>query len=55
MSPVGIGTEETWGALLEGNPALLRFSSLILAGFACRFAGEVNDFQPENYIRPKRH
>jgi 3-oxoacyl-[acyl-carrier-protein] synthase II len=48
VSPVGIGTEETWEALLEGKSGIAPIQLFDPEGFACRFAGEVKDFQPES-------
>jgi 3-oxoacyl-[acyl-carrier-protein] synthase II len=53
VSPVGIGTEETWGALLRGESGIAPITLFDAAQFACRFAGEVKDFAPEKYIDRK--
>ncbi len=53
VSPVGIGTEETWEALLQGKSGIAPIQLFDPTGFACGFAGEVKDFQPEKYIGRK--
>jgi len=53
VSPVGIGTEETWGALLEGRSGIAPIQLFDASRFSCRFAGEVKDFAPEKYIDRK--
>ena len=41
VSPVGIGTEVTWKALLQGESGIGHISLFDAAGFSCRIAGEV--------------
>jgi 3-oxoacyl-[acyl-carrier-protein] synthase II len=53
ISPVGIGTEETWAALLNGESGIAPIQLFDASQFACRFAGEVKDFVPERYIDRK--
>lgn len=53
VSPLGIGTEETWRALREGRSGIARIQSFDPSGFACQIAGEVKNFDPANYIEKK--
>jgi 3-oxoacyl-[acyl-carrier-protein] synthase II len=53
VSPVGIGTEETWAALLKGKSGIAPIQLFDASRFSCRFAGEVKDFAPEKYIDRK--
>src|SRR5260370_26635077 len=53
VSPVGVGTEETWTALLRGESGIAPIQLFDASRFACRFAGEVKDFVPEKYIDRK--
>ena len=53
VSPVGIGTEATWQALLQGTSGITGITLFDPTGFSCRIAGEVHDFAPENYIERK--
>ncbi len=53
VSPVGVGTEETWAALLRGDSGIAPIQLFDAERFPCRFAGEVKDFAPEDYIDRK--
>jgi 3-oxoacyl-[acyl-carrier-protein] synthase II len=53
VSPVGIGTEETWTALLHGESGIAPIQLFDASRFACRFAGEAKDFAPDEYIDRK--
>jgi 3-oxoacyl-[acyl-carrier-protein] synthase II len=53
VSPVGIGTDETWQALREGRSGIARIQSFDPGPFACQIAGEVKAFDPANYIEKK--
>src|SRR5260370_933014 len=53
VSPVGIGTEETWTALLRGESGIAPIQLFDACTYACRFAGEVKGFVAENYIERK--
>ncbi len=53
MSPVGIGTEETWAALRAGKNGIAPITLFDAEEFASRFAGEVKDFDPLEYVEKK--
>jgi 3-oxoacyl-[acyl-carrier-protein] synthase II len=53
VSPVAIGTEETWTALLAGRSGIARIQGFDPTGFACQIAGEVKGFDPAVYIEKK--
>ena len=53
MSPVGIGTEETWASLLRGESGIDRISLFDAENFGCKFAGEVKGFVAEDFIHRK--
>ena len=53
MSPVGIGTEDTWQALKSGKSGIGPITAFDAADFACRIAGEVKGFDPYKYIEKK--
>jgi len=53
VSPVGIGTEETWSALLRGESGIAPTQLFDASRFSCKFAGEVKNFSPEKYIDRK--
>jgi len=53
VSPLGLGTEETWEAARQGRNGISRIEQFDPTGFACRIAGEVKDFDPARYIERK--
>jgi len=53
VSPVGIGTEETWRELLAGRSGIAPIRLFDASSHDCRFAGEVKGFEPEKYIDRK--
>jgi 3-oxoacyl-[acyl-carrier-protein] synthase II len=53
VTPVGIGTEETWKALLEGKSGISTITLFDPSAFSCKIAGEVKGFVPEDYIERK--
>jgi 3-oxoacyl-[acyl-carrier-protein] synthase II len=53
LTPLGIGTQETWQAIREGRNGISRIEQFDPAGFNCRIAGEVKNFEPNRYIERK--
>lgn len=53
ISPLGIGTDATWGAVRTGKSGIGRIMAFDASAFSCRIAGQVNDFNPQNYIEKK--
>jgi 3-oxoacyl-[acyl-carrier-protein] synthase II len=53
VSPVGIGTEETWEAIRNSRSGIAPITAFDATAFACRIAGEVKGFQPENWVERK--
>ena len=53
VSPVGIGTEQSWQAVLEGRSGVSQISLFDASAFPCRIAGEIRGFQPEQYLEKK--
>ena len=53
VSPLGTGTEKTWQGLLAGEPGIAPITLFDATGFACNFAGEVKDFDPQQFIDRK--
>lgn len=53
ISPVGIGTEETWQNLLAGQSGLGPITQFDTQESACKIAGEVKGFDPEAYMDKK--
>ena len=50
VTPVGIGTEETWQALLGGVSGIGPITRFDASEFTTRFAGEVKGFEPTRWI-----
>jgi 3-oxoacyl-[acyl-carrier-protein] synthase II len=53
VSPVGIGTEQTWKALQQGQSGIGPITLFNASNFPARIAGEVKDFNPEDFIDRK--
>jgi 3-oxoacyl-[acyl-carrier-protein] synthase II len=50
---LGIGTEESWKNLLAGQSGIAPITLFDTTGFDCRFAGEVKNFDPFQWIEKK--
>ena len=53
VSPLGIGTEDTWQAVRSGKSGISPITAFDAKDFACRIAGEVKGFDPAKYIEKK--
>jgi len=53
ISPLGTGNEATWQGLLEGRSGVGPITKFDASAYACRIAGEVHDFVPEQWIEKK--
>ena len=53
ITPLGIGVEQSWNGLLAGRSGIGKITQFDAANFATRIAGEVDGFNPEDYIEPK--
>jgi 3-oxoacyl-[acyl-carrier-protein] synthase II len=53
VSPVGVGTEETWDAIRNGRNGIGPITQFDARDFACRIAGEVKDFDATRWMEPK--
>jgi len=53
LSPVGVGTSETWTGLLEGRGGIGPITHFDASAFAARIAGEVRGFDPLQYVDKK--
>lgn len=50
ISPCGTGVEKSWDALVGGRSGVGPITLFDASRLDCRIAGEVKDFQPEDYI-----
>src|SRR5512138_1020822 len=53
VSPVGIGVEETWGALVAGKSGIGPITLFDASTFPTRIAGEVKGFEPAKFMDRK--
>ena len=53
VSPLGIGTDETWKSCLAGTPGVSPITKFDCEGFAVQIAGEVKGFDPLDYASKK--
>ncbi len=53
VSALGVGTEETWQAVLKGQPGITPITRFDTTQFACKIAGEVKGFDPLQFIKKK--
>ena len=49
VSPIGIGKDDFWKALRTGKNGIKKITKFPTEGFASKIAGEIPDFNPENY------
>jgi 3-oxoacyl-[acyl-carrier-protein] synthase II len=53
VTPVAVGTEESWQGLRSGRSGIKNITAFDATAFACRIAGEIRDFSPEQFIERK--
>jgi 3-oxoacyl-[acyl-carrier-protein] synthase II len=53
ISPVGIGTQNAWDALIKGQSGIARITHFDPAEFNSQIAGEVKNFNVEDYLSAK--
>jgi len=53
LTPLGIGTDSSWEALLAGTSGIGPITQFDATAFSCRIAGEVKGFDPADYIEKK--
>jgi 3-oxoacyl-[acyl-carrier-protein] synthase II len=53
VSPLGIGNEENWRAIIAGKSGVGPITRFDASAFSCRIAGEVKGFDPSLYVEKK--
>ncbi|MEA2005031.1 MAG: beta-ketoacyl-ACP synthase II [Acidobacteriota bacterium] len=53
VSPLGIGTEENWSAILEGKNGISEITRFDASDYPSRIAGEIKSFDPVDFIEKK--
>ena len=53
VSPLGIGNEENWRAIVAGKSGVGPITRFDASAFSCRIAGEVKGFDPSLYVEKK--
>lgn len=53
ISPLGSSVEKLWQGLLHGRSGVRRITQFDASLFPCQIAGEIPDFQPEDYMERK--
>ena len=53
VSPLGIGTDENWRALLAGQNGIGRITRFDVSAYASQIAGEVKNFDPLQFVEKK--
>ena len=54
VSPIGIGIEPFWNSLREGTSGVGPYSILQGTEMPVRFGGEITEFNPKQYVRPRK-
>ena len=54
VTPVGVGTAESWAALLAGRSGVAAITRFDCAAFRVRIAGEVKDWDPTRWVERKK-
>jgi 3-oxoacyl-[acyl-carrier-protein] synthase II len=53
ITPLGIGVEESWSGLITGKSGIRKITQFDATAFPTQIAGEVDGFNPEDYIEVK--
>src|SRR5581483_173159 len=53
LSPIGIGKEAFWQALIEGKNGIRPVTAFDTSDYPCHYGGQVWDFDPNHYLSPQ--
>ncbi|NIP84682.1 MAG: beta-ketoacyl-[acyl-carrier-protein] synthase family protein [Planctomycetales bacterium] len=54
ISPIGIGLDAFWDALQAGRSGIGELTAFDNRNCPCKLAGQVDDFDPKQYVRPRK-
>ena len=54
VSPIGIGCDAYWDSMVEQRSGVRELTAFDPSTSQCKIAGEVLDFEPKKYIRPRK-
>ena len=54
ITPVGIGVEKNWQALIEGKSGISHITSFNASAFPTSIAAQIKDFKTEEYIKDRK-
>ncbi len=54
VSPIGIGTEAHWTSLISGTSGVRRVTLFDTGGTSLPFGGEITDFDPKEFVKPRK-
>jgi len=54
VSPIGIGCEPFWNALVAGASGIRQIDLFDSSSLSVRFGGQIPDFDPKVYVRPRK-
>ncbi|MFN9368929.1 MAG: beta-ketoacyl-[acyl-carrier-protein] synthase family protein [Planctomycetia bacterium] len=54
VSPIGIGSEPVWESLAAGSSGVRLIDLFDASELRVRFGGQVSDFDPRHYVRPRK-
>ena len=54
LSPLGLTVDETWRRLLAGESGIGEITHFDCSDYSTRFAGQVDNFDPQEYIEKKK-
>jgi 3-oxoacyl-[acyl-carrier-protein] synthase II len=55
LSPIGIDKRQYWSSLCEGRSGVGLLEAIAGSGLPSPIGGQVPDFQPKNYVRPRKN
>lgn len=54
VCPLGVGSDAVWSALAAGRSGVRTVPELVDAGFPIPIAGDVAQFEPKQYVKPRK-